>query len=107
MIQDLRHSFRAMARTKVGTAVILLSLALGTGVNATVSSAISRLLFRGPSGVAQPSRLVDVYTAEFSGLPYGPSSYPDFQSIQNAPSFAGLVAIDDNTIDNLRIGTSV
>jgi hypothetical protein len=36
MFQDLRLSVRAIAQSKATTAAILLSLALGTGVNAAV-----------------------------------------------------------------------
>ena len=108
MLQDFRYALRAITRTKGTTAVILLSLGLGTGVNAAVSGVLNALLFRGPSGVEDPSRLVDIYTAEFSGLPYGPSSYPDFLSVKSrAKFFAAIAAVDDSAVVNLRIGRSM
>ena len=107
MFQELRHALRAIARTKGTTAVVLLSLGLGTGVNAAVYSALSAVLLQGPAGVQDPSRLVDIYTAEFSGLPYGPSSYPDYASISSeARSLVAVAAVDDNSIANLQIDTS-
>jgi putative ABC transport system permease protein len=106
MLQDLRHTWRAIARTRVSTAVILLSLGLGTGVNAAVYHVLSALLLRGPAGVGEPSRLVDIYTAEFSGLPYGPSSFPDFLSMTATSSLAAVAAIDDNRVENVRIGSN-
>ena len=108
MLHDLRHSLRGMTRTKGSTAVILLSLGLGTGVNAAVYGVLSALLLRGPSGVEHSSRVVDIYTAEFSGLAYGLSSYPDYLSVKTeAKSLASVAAVDDNTVANLRVGEFV
>src|SRR5687767_4697642 len=108
MLHDLRHSLRALTRTKGSTAVILLSLGLGTGVNAAVYGVLSALLLRGPSGVHDSSRIAEIYTAEFSGLAYGLSSYPDYLSVQaGAKSFASVAAVDDNTVSNLRVGEFV
>ena len=108
MLQDLRHAVRSIARSKASSAVVLLSLGLGTGMNAAVSTALRSLLVSGPAGVRDPSSLVDIYTAEFSGLPYGPSSYPDYESIRAAAkSFAAIAAIDDNAVENLQIGDAV
>ena len=46
--QDLRHTVRAAARTPGTTAVLLLSLALGTGANAAVYGVMSGLLLAAP-----------------------------------------------------------
>jgi putative ABC transport system permease protein len=103
--QDLRHSLRALGRARATTAVLLLSLALGTGANAAVYGALNALLFSAPAGVGTPSRLVDINTSEFSGTAYGQSSYPDFLSVRSgARSFAAIAAIDDNTVENVRLG---
>ncbi|HUR41580.1 MAG TPA: ABC transporter permease, partial [Verrucomicrobiae bacterium] len=107
MLQDLRHTWRAVARTKVSTAVILLSLGLGTGVNAAVYHVLSALLLHGAAGVGNPSGLVDIYTAEFSGLPYGPSSFPDFLSLKGRSSLTAVAAVDDNSIENVHIGSNM
>ena len=108
MLHDLRHSLRALTRTKGSTAVILLSLGLGTGVNAAVYGVLSALLLRGPSGVHDSSRIAEIYTAEFSGLAYGLSSYPDYLSVEaETTSFASVAAVDDNTVANLRVGEFV
>src|SRR5687768_3303763 len=105
MLHDLRHSLRGMTRTKGSTAVILLSLGLGTGVNAAVYGVLRALLLRGPSGVEHSSRVVDISTAEYSGLAYGLSSYPDYLSVKaEAKSLASVAAVDDNTGANLRVG---
>ena len=51
VFDDLRQTLRGLARSKLATAVLLLSLALGTGANATLYSVMDALLFRPPPGV--------------------------------------------------------
>jgi ABC-type antimicrobial peptide transport system permease subunit len=56
-IQDVRHS---IARKPTAAAVVVLSLALGVGANATIFSLINALLLR-PPAVEKPEHLADVY----------------------------------------------
>ena len=67
VLNDLRYAFRTLARGKMTTAVILLSLALGTGANATLYSVMDALLFRPPAGVASARQLAWVFTSQFTG----------------------------------------
>ena len=107
MFQDLRLSIRAIAHSKATTAAILLSLALGTGVNAAVYGVAAALLLRAPAGVKSPSSLVSIYTSEFSGAPYGRSSYPDYLAVRaSSGAFAFVAAVDDGTVANVRLGES-
>jgi len=57
MLRDLRHAIRLLVQNKGWTLVVLLSLALGIGANATVFSAINGLLLR-TLPVADPQTLV-------------------------------------------------
>ena len=58
-----------------------------------------------PAGVEDAARLVSIYTSEFSGATYGLSSYPDFVSVKSsATSFAAIAAVDDNAVENVRLG---
>lgn len=102
--QDLRHAARAIAHNPAVAAVLLLSLGLGTGVNAAVHGALAALLFDPPPGVGDPARLVNVYTSDVSGSAHGPSSYPDFSSLAESAAFASIAAIDDGTVENVRAG---
>jgi len=105
MLQDLRHSVGAMARTKGAAAVILLSLALGTGTNAAVTGIVDALLLRAPDGIEAPSRLVSIYTSDFSGAAYGPSSYADYLSIRStARSFGAIAVAGECAVENVRLG---
>src|SRR5262245_30008015 len=91
---DLRFAVRSYVKTPGFTAVAVLTLALGTGVNATVFTFVNALLFR-PAPVPDPSSLVSVYTSDFSSGPYGDTSYPDFLSLQaDTTAFEALAAHD-------------
>jgi predicted permease len=104
MIQDLRHSLRAITRAKATTAVLLLSLALGTGANAAVYGVLDAFMRRGPAGVLDASTLIEIYTTELSGAPYGQSSYADFESIRlGASSLSAVAAIDDGAVENIQV----
>ena len=88
LLADLRYALRQLRRTPGFTAVALLTLAVGLGVNASMFSVVSAVLFR-PIQVEEPERLVRVYTSEWerSGIPsrfFGASSLPDFEDLQAA-----------------------
>lgn len=101
MLDDLRYAFRSVSRTKGLTAILVISLGLGTGANAAAGGALYALLFRAPAGIAGASRLVSLDTSQFSGEAQGPSSYPDYQSLQaQASSFEAIAAIEDRGFEN-------
>jgi predicted permease len=105
VFNDLRYAFRALSRGKMTTAVILLSLALGTGANATLYSVMDALLFRPPAGVVSASQLAWVFTSQYTGASRGLTSYPDFVSMQQrAGAFATLAAFDDSALESVRWG---
>ena len=84
--------------------MVVLSLALGTGANAVIYSVLDALLFRGPAGVPEQERLVQVFTGAFNGMSRGSSSYPDFESLRaEASAFASLAAFDDSAHDVVRL----
>jgi predicted permease len=107
VLNDIRFAIRSYARTPGFTAVAVLTLALGTGVNATVFTFVDALLFR-PAPVPDPSSLVSIYTSDFSSGPYGETSYPDFRSMQDASTtFSALAAHDGGASALLRTRESV
>jgi predicted permease len=106
MLDDLRHAARTIGRARGLTAVLLLSLALGTGANAAVCGAVYSLLLAGPTGVADAGELVAIHTSEFSGAPYGRSSYPDFLQLTALESLEEVAAFDDNDVRNVRLRPS-
>jgi predicted permease len=81
LLKDIRYALRWMARSPGFSAVAVLSLALGVGVNTAMFSLVDSLLFR-PLPVTEPSSLVDVFTSSGDGDEYATSSYPDFQDLK-------------------------
>jgi macrolide transport system ATP-binding/permease protein len=90
--QDVRLALRSLHRSPGFTGVALLTLALGIGANVTLFSVVSAV-FLAPLPVADPERVVMVYTSDFSGPRFGASSYPDFEDLRAEPQlFESLAA---------------
>jgi predicted permease len=103
--RDLRYALRALGRTPGFTLVVLVTIAIGTGANATAYGLADALLFREAPGVARPSSLVSVYTGDAKTGAYGSSSYPDFASLKApATSFGGLAAWQDGALASMSAG---
>ena len=81
LLKDMRYALRWMARSPGFSAVAILSLGLGVGVNTAMFSLVDSLLFR-PLPVTEPGSLVDVFTTGGDGDEYATSSYADFQDLK-------------------------
>ena len=81
LLKDIRYALRWMARSPGFSAVAILSLGLGVGVNTAMFSLVDSLLFR-PLPVTSPDTLVDVFTASGDGDEYATSSYQDFLDLK-------------------------
>ncbi|PYR92692.1 MAG: hypothetical protein DMF84_12190 [Acidobacteria bacterium] len=104
MLHDCRQALRNLSRTPWLAAVIVVSLAVGTGANAAVYSAVDALLFRAPAGVTGPAALVDIYTSQTNGATYGSSSYADILSLTASAPLDAAAAIDERAETVLRAG---
>lgn len=92
---DLKFGLRMLLRKPLLTIGISLSLALGIGANSAVFSLVDAVLFR-PLNVGNPSRLVSVYTSDYSGSQYGASSYADFIDFRDkADVFESMAAFTE------------
>ncbi len=90
--QDIKYGSRMLLHNPGFTLVAALSLALGIGANTTIFSLVNALLLRALP-VEDPGELVWVYTSDFSGPPYGTSSYPDFLDFRGkGEAFSGVLA---------------
>ncbi|HEY7513937.1 MAG TPA: ABC transporter permease, partial [Vicinamibacteria bacterium] len=90
LVHDLSHGVRLLVRRPGFAAVAILSLALGIGLNTTLFSVVNAVLFRA-TPVADPDRLVDVYSSASGDIPHFTSSYPDYLSIlEGTDAFKGV-----------------
>ena len=76
LIQDLRFGLRMLRKNAGFTAMAVLALALGIGVNTTVFTAFDAVALR-PRPVKDPDRLVGVYRT-VERVAQGGFSYPDY-----------------------------
>ncbi len=80
--RDLRYALRQLARAPGFTAAAVLTLSIGIGANTAIFSVVNDLLLRPPAHVVDPERIVSIWTSDFSGPPYGVSSYPDYETFR-------------------------
>ena len=92
LLRDLRYGLATMKRNPGFTLAAVLTLTLGIAGNTTIFSFVNALLLR-PLPVADSSRLVALYTSDYSGPAYGGSSYPDYLEFrENNRVFSGMAA---------------
>src|SRR5262245_26919773 len=94
LFQDVRYGIRVLARSRTFSLVVVLSLALGIGVNTTIFSLVSAVLFRPPAAVREPDRLVWMFQT-MAGERHGEMmfSYPDFTDVRSRREvFSGVLA---------------
>ncbi len=78
--QDVRYGLRTLRKAPAFTAVAIVSLAVGIGLNSAIFTIVDNLLFR-PLPFERPESVVSVYTSEITGSRHGTSSYPDLKDI--------------------------
>jgi predicted permease len=107
LLQEIRYSFRLMARSPAFTAIAALSLALGIGANATIFSLADLLLFR-PLPVHDPGEVVTLAT-ESMGDPFDKGvSYPNYRDILGKSQvFDGLVAFQTSPFSYAKSNSGI
>ena len=101
LLHDLKFGFRMLLRKPLLTIGISLSLALGIGANSAVFSLVDAVLFR-PMNVGNASRLVSVYTSDYSGSQYSASSYADYVDFRDKANVFESVAAFTEISTTLR-----
>ena len=81
MLRDLRLAWRLFVKNPAFTAVVVVTLALGIGLNTAVFSAVDALLLRPLPGVRAPNEVVQLYRA-WPSMPYGSNSVQHYLSIR-------------------------
>ena len=91
--QDLRYGVRSLAKTPAFTAVAVVSLALGIGVNLAIFGFVNSALFK-PLAVERPGGLVSLYhRAQTGGEEFYSTSYPEYEFYRDHnTAFTGMLA---------------
>lgn len=111
MLQDLRYSVRTLRQQPAFTALVVLVLALGIGLNTAIFSIVNALLFK-PLPVRAPEELVYLYQL-LPSMPHRPHGVPgrafQFLREQGHPfsaitlhSSAGLTLTAEGETDRVR-----
>ena len=92
LLDDLRYTVRLLFKNPVFTAVVVLTLALGIGLNTAVFSVIDGLLLRPLPGTRAPNELVQLYRTYRGGVRYGSNSVPHYVDIRerSGDTFSGV-----------------
>ena len=95
---DIRHAARSLWRTPLVSLTIIVTLALGLGVNAAMFSLLDVILFRPPAGVSEPDDVRRLWSLiKFrSGAQFWPGyDYATFAAVERALTGHADVAIYD------------
>ena len=92
LISDLRQGFRQLIQRPAFSAAAIASLALGIGLNTTLFSVVNAVLLK-DTMIAEPDRLVEIYTGLNKDFPQLTTSYLDYLDIRkNADALKGFAA---------------
>lgn len=92
ILHDLKYGIRALSRNPWSSAVTILSLALGIGVNTAVFTAHKAFVDR-PLDARNPGEMVNMALLRDSGSAEYAFSYPDYEAYrESVRGFSGLIA---------------
>lgn len=99
LLLDLRYAFRTLRKSPLFTAVAVVTLGLGIGVNTTVFSVVDAIMLRDLPGI-QSEGLVVLREVKGAHGPFNDGvSWPDFRDWQAAaPGVEGLAAYHDRRV---------
>jgi predicted permease len=92
LLDDLRYAVRLLVKNPVFTGVVVLTLALGIGLNTAVFSVIDGLLLRPLPGTRAPDELVQLYRTYRGDQRFGSNSIPHYLDIRDrsGDTFSGV-----------------
>lgn len=102
IVRTVRYALRGLRNSPGFTAVAVITLALGIGVNATIFSMVSSVLFR-PLPVEAPDRLVNVYGHSATSSSHDALSYPNYLDYRDQTTTLDGVLAHSNFFANLSV----
>lgn len=94
LIRDVRFAVRMLSKRPLISGLAALSLALGIGANTTIFSIVNALFLRGLA-VAEPERLVAVFTADRKNPGLNPVSHLNWKDLRDQNDvFSDVLAYD-------------
>src|SRR3954464_12557163 len=105
ILDDIRYAVRVLIKNPMFTGVVVLTLALGIGLNTAVFSVIDGLLLRPLPGTRAPDELVQLYRSYRGNIEYGSNSVPHYLDVREraGDTFSGVSLWDFESM-NLTAG---
>jgi predicted permease len=95
VIRNLQYTFRGIRKAPGYAVVIMLTVGVGIGANATIFSIVSRFALHHPR-VGDPARLMEIHTTQGRNQCCNNFSWPLYRDVrERAKSFSGLAAYYD------------
>jgi hypothetical protein len=91
---DLKFAYRMLVKSPLFTAIVVITLALGIGLNTAVFAAVDAMLLRPVPGVRDAEQIVQLYRSWPGDLKYGSNSVPHFMDVRKRTSGDGGVFTD-------------
>ena len=107
--QDARYAWRSMRRSPGFTLMVVLTLALGVGLNAASFSLLDLVFFRSPAGIAHPEDVRQFHIQYFNtgdGVPFTSTTMSHLTYMELGEALGDTSKLALYTTDNaLRMGT--
>ncbi len=92
--QDLRFAGRMVVKSPLFTGIVVITLALGIGLNTAVFSVVDAMLLRPLPGVRAPQEIVQIYRTSPGNERFNSSSIPHYLDVRRRSTevFSGVAA---------------